>query len=316
VASTIGIDLGGTKTLAVRLDDGDVAAEVTLPTDDDLLANAAVAIREVLTPEVTAIGVGVAGLVSWPSGVFVWGPHVPGTGVPVRNHLEELFDLPVVVDNDANASAWGELRRGSGRGYDDMLLVTLGTGIGGAIVIDGRIHRGTSFAGEWGHMLYQPGGAQCDCGKRGCWETVASGPALVRIATDFIAQNPGSSLSTRLRGEPLTGERITRAADAGDETARNLVAQVGEALGRGLCNLIAILDPQVVVVGGGLGSVGESLLAPARRVAADALHGGSHRLLPPILVAGLGPAAGAIGAALLADEVAAGTLSLQLEETR
>lgn len=312
MATTIGIDLGGTKTLAVRMVNNEIVEEKKLstPTDDDLVANAADAIRSVWTEDVAAIGVGVAGLVEWPSGVFVWGPHVPGTHVAVRAGLEELFDVPFVVDNDANMGAWGELLMGSGRGYDDMLLVTLGTGIGGAIVINGAIHRGNSFAGEWGHVLYQPGGAQCDCGKRGCWETVASGPALVRLARDFMTQNPESGLTHRFRGHPLAGEVVTRAADGGDETARNLVAEVGEAFGRGLCNLIAVLDPQVIVVGGGLGSVGESLLGPARRVVADALHGGSHRLPPPILVAGLGPKAGAVGAALLAEDLATGRLSL------
>jgi glucokinase len=118
-------------------------------------------------------------------------------------------------------------------------------------------------------------------------------------------------MAHRLRGDELTGEAVTRVADAGDESARSLVAQVGSALGRGLCNLIAVFDPEVVIVGGGLGSVGESLLGPARRVAADALHGGSHRMLPPILVAGLGPAAGAVGAALLAEDLAVGRLILR-----
>ena len=312
MATTIGIDLGGTKTLAVRMENNAIVEQQTLstPTDDDLVADAAHAIQAVWADDVASIGVGVAGLVEWPSGIFVWGPHVAGNRVPVRAGLEERFDVPVVVDNDANTGAWGELLLGVARGYDDMLFVTMGTGIGGAIVIDGRIHRGGSFAGEWGHVLYELGGAQCDCGKRGCWETVASGPALVRLARRFMAQNPDAEFTHRLRDETLTGEVVTRAADRGDETARNLVAQVGEAFGRGLCNLIAVLDPQIIVVGGGLGSVGESLLAPARRVAADAIHGGSHRMVPPILVAGLGVAAGAVGAALLAEDLATGRLSL------
>ncbi len=312
MATTIGIDLGGTKTLAVRMVNNAIVEErkLSTPTDDDLIANAADAIEAVWGDDVAAVGVGVAGLVEWPSGTFVWGPHVAGTNVPVRSGLETHFGVPVVVDNDANTGAWAELLLGAARGYDDMLFVTLGTGIGGAIVVDGRIYRGTSLAGEWGHMLYEHGGAQCDCGKRGCWETVASGPALVRLARTFMEQHPESGLSHRLRGERLTGELITTSADGGDETARNLVAQVGEAFGRGLCNLIAVLDPQIIVVGGGLGSIGESLLGPARRVAADALHGGSHRMLPPILVAGLGPTAGAVGAALLAEDLATGRLSL------
>jgi len=267
------------------------------------------AVSQVLTPDTTAIGVGVAGLVQWPDGVFVWGPHVVDTGVPLRADLERAFDVPVLVDNDANAAAWAEHQTGSGKGYDDMLLVTLGTGIGGAVIMGGELRRGRSFAGEWGHMMFERNGERCACGKRGCWETVASGPALVRLAREFIFQNPDGRLAHRL-AEPFTGEDVTEAADEGDETARGLVAQVGADLGRGLCSLIAILDPEIIVVGGGLGSVGEALLGPARRVAADALHGGSHRRLPPIVVAELGPAAGAAGAAMLAADLAAGRVAI------
>lgn len=313
MATTIGIDLGGTKRLVVRMENNEIVDQARLeaPSASSGLSEAGIeAARHVWTDGVEGVGVGVAGLVRWPSGVFVWGPHVAGDGVPLRNDLELAFEVPVVVDNDANTAAWGELHMGAGRGYRDLLLVTLGTGIGGAAIIDGAIYRGGSFAGEFGHMVYQPGGEQCDCGKLGCWETVASGPALERIAKGFIEQNPDGPLGRRLAGQELTGEAITGAADAGDETARSLVAQVGEALGRGLCNLIAIFDPEIVIVGGGLGSVGESLLGPARRVAADALHGGTHRMLPPILVAGLGPLAGAVGAAVLAEDLVTGRLEL------
>ncbi len=313
MTTTIGIDLGGTKLLAVRLEDGEVVAREHFTTPGEateLVSGALAAIREVWGNGVDAVGAGVAGLVQYPEGVFVWGPHVAGTSVRLRSELEAELEVPVVVDNDANTAAWAELQRGAAVGCDDMLLVTLGSGIGGAIVIDGRVHRGSTFAGEWGHMLYQEHGLLCDCGKQGCWETVASGPALVRLAREFITLNPDGQLAHRLRDEALTGEAITRAADAGDESARGLVAQVGAALGRGLCSLIAILDPQMIVVGGGLGSIGESLLGPARRVAADALHGGAHRTLPPILVAELGPEAGAIGAALLAEDRVRGRLVL------
>lgn len=299
--------------LAVRLEDGGVVDERRtsnpsgrVPITDALTA----AVAEVLTDDVDAIGVGIAGLVQWPEGIFVWGPHVAGTGLHLRSHLEAAFGLPAVVDNDANAAAYAEHTRGSARGYDHVVLVTLGTGIGGALIADGMLYRGTSFAGEWGHTLFERNGERCDCGKRGCWETVASAPALERLAADFIGRNTGGTLALRLGGGTVTGQAVTRAADEGDETARGLVAQVGADLGLGLCNLIANLDPQIVVVGGGLGSVGESLLGPARRVAADALHGGAHRMLPPIVVAEHGPAAGAVGAALMAADVVAGRLEV------
>lgn len=315
MATTIGIDLGGTKLLAVRMVNNEVVdeARVSTPGEAERLSAAAIeAVGLVWTDDVVGVGIGVAGLVSYPEGVFVWGPHVAGTNVPVRTDVEAAVGVPTIVDNDANTGAWGEHLLGAGRGYDSMLLVTLGTGIGGAIVIDGKLHRGTSFAGEFGHMRYEPDGLQCDCGKRGCWETVASGPALIRLAGDHIARSPTGPLAQLLGDGPVTGEMVTAAADAGDEIARGLVAQVGAAFGQGLCSLIAILDPGVIVVGGGLGSVGEAILAPARRFAADLLHGGSHRELPPIVVAELGPRAGAVGAALMAEDLVTGRMRLEV----
>lgn len=313
--ATIGIDLGGTKVLAVRFDKGEIVAETRSGIDStsaDLVEAAAEGARSVWSDDVVAVGVGVAGLVAWPEGDFVWGPHVAGSNVPLRSSLQRALGVPVVVDNDANAAAWAELKLGSGKQYRDILLVTLGTGIGGALVVDGEIYRGRGFAGEFGHMLFERDGLQCDCGKRGCWETVASGPALMRLAREAIRQNPDGQLAVRFDAATVTGEDITGAADAGVETARSLVAQVGVGLGLGLCNLITAFDPDVVIIGGGLGSIGESLLGPARRVAADALHGASHRMVPPILVAGLGPAAGAVGAALLAGDLAEGILDMEV----
>ncbi len=296
--------MGGTKLLAVRIEDGDVVAREFFSTPgEDMIGSAIAAIKELWTDDVTAVGAGIAGLVRFSEGVFVWGPHLPGSNIPIRQILEDEFRVPAVVDNDANAAALAELHHGAARGRRDVLLVTLGTGIGGAIIADGQVYRGSSFAGEWGHMLYQENGLQCDCGKRGCWETVASGPALARLGQEFISLNPEGQLARVLGQGDFTAKTITASADAGDETARGLVSQVGAALGRGLCSLIAVFDPELVVVGGGLGSVGESLLGPARRVAADAIHGGSFRPLPPIVVAELGPESGAIGAALLAAEV-------------
>ena len=303
MTTTIGVDIGGTKALAVRLVDGAVAEERTGTVyEGDLIKSLADSVRELWTDDVAALGVGLAGLVLWPEGVFVWGPHLDWKEVPLRSELEAELDVPVVVDNDANVAAFGERELGAGVGFDNFLMVTLGTGIGGGVMIDGEIYRGESFAGEFGHMVVDGGGLICDCGKRGCWETVASGPALVRLAREVISLNPTGSLASRIGDRSFAGDEITRAADAGDEVARGLVAQVGAEFGRGLGSLISIFDPELILVGGGLGSIGESLLGPARRVAAEGLHGGSYRLLPPILVAGLGPSAGAIGAAAMAAE--------------
>lgn len=304
MTTTIGVDIGGTKALAVRLEGGAVAQEETSTVyEGELIGSLTESIGQLWAPDVSAVGVGLAGLVQWPEGVFVWGPHLDWKEVPLRAELEAELGVPVVVDNDANVAAFGERRLGAGVGFDNFLMVTLGTGIGGGIMVDGEIYRGESFAGEFGHMVVDSsGGLICDCGKRGCWETVASGPALVRLAREVIALNPNGSLASRLADRAFGGDEITRAADAGDEVARGLVAQVGAEFGRGLGSLISIFDPELILVGGGLGSIGESLLGPARRVAAEGLHGGSYRLLPPILVAGLGPSAGAIGAAAMAAE--------------
>jgi glucokinase len=300
--SAIGVDIGGTKTIAVRLEGSDVAASSyrVLDRATDTIASIAASVADVADGTETAIGVGIAGLVSLQDRRFVWGPHVTGTDLPVGDAIEERFGVPVLVDNDANTALYAELEIGVAMGYRDVLLVTLGTGIGGAIAVDGELYRGGSFAGEWGHIRIEVGGLLCDCGKRGCWETRASGPALERLAREVAVANPASSLLRVIGDEPITGPAVTRAADGGDETARALVTEVGRAFGQGLADLTAIFDPELIVVGGGLGSVGESILGPARRVLADALHGGNHRIAPTVQVARLGPEAGAIGAALLA----------------
>lgn len=302
--SVIGVDIGGTKALAVRMDSGDVLASERFELDRGVSTIDSItrAVDKVIDGPLDAIGVGAAGLVRQKDGVLVWGPHVQGTNLPIRAELENRFNVPVSVDNDANTAALAEFRSGAGAGYRNGLLVTLGTGIGGAIYANGDVFRGESFAGEWGHVRVTEAGMLCDCGKRGCWETRASGPALARLAREVVRANPDGSLAGALEGQEVSGESVVAAADSGDETARALVTEVGLAFGRGLADLIAIFDPEVVIIGGGLGSVGESIVGPARRVVVDSLHGGRLRVPPAIHVAALGPTAGAVGAAMLASE--------------
>lgn len=300
--SAIGVDIGGTKSFAVRVGGTEILEQsrVEHGAGIETLEAIAAAVERVDDGSTSAIGVGIAGLVSLRERRLVWGPHVRGSELPLGTALEERFGVPVIVDNDANAALHAELAIGAASGYRDVLLVTLGTGIGGAIAIDGTIYRGSGFAGEWGHMKVTPDGILCDCGKRGCWETLASGPALERLAREVITANPNSSLGLAIGDQSVTGHAVVAAADGGDETARALVAEVGRAFGQGLADLAAIFDPQLIVVGGGLGSVGESIVGPARRTLIDSFHGGSHRVPPTVTVAQLGPAAGAVGAALLA----------------
>jgi glucokinase len=302
--AVIGVDIGGTKALAVRMDadESRTHERFLLDRSMSLVDAISLAIDKVSDGNIDGIGVGIAGLVRRKDGVMIWGPHVPGNDVHVRTELEAKYEVPVVVDNDANTAAIAEFRIGAGAGYANGLLVTLGTGIGGAIVIGGSVYRGGSFAGEWGHVRIESGGLLCDCGKRGCWETKASGPALMRLARDVVFANPDGSLARALGETPISGEAVVAIADAGEETARALVAEVGRAFGQGLADLIAIFDPEIVVVGGGLGSIGESIVAPARRVVTDSIHGGKLRVPPTIHVAALGQASGAVGAAILARE--------------
>lgn len=301
---SIGVDIGGTKALAVRLDGSEILHETRAVVERSSGTIEAImrSIDSVHDDATAAIGVGVAGLVNTSDGTLVWGPHVPGTNLDIRTSVAERFGVSVHIDNDANAAAFAELRVGAAVGYKDVLFVTLGTGIGGAVIVSGSLYRGGGFAGEWGHMQVDSNGRLCDCGKRGCWETKASGPALVRLADEVVKRNPDSALSRRLDVDAITGESVVAAADAGDETARALVTEVGRSFGQGLAGLVAIFDPELIIVGGGLGSIGESIVGPARRVLADSLHGGRLRVPPAIQVAALGPSAGAVGAALLAAE--------------
>jgi glucokinase len=301
--ATIGIDIGGSKVYAVRLVDGEVvdSARTVVERSVTIIDAIVSAIDGIERGDESGIGIGLAALVRPNDGVLVWGPHVSGTHLGIGEAVTERFGLPVFVDNDANTALIAEMRLGVAIGYRNVLLVTLGTGIGGAIGIDGAVYRGGGFAGEFGHVRVEDGGLLCDCGKRGCWETRASGPALVRLAREVVDANPDSSLARALDGLEVTGEAVVSAADGGDETARALVTEVGRFLGQGLADLAAIFDPDLIVVGGGLGSIGESIIGPARRVLADSLHGGNLRVPPTVQVAMLGQAAGAVGAALMAE---------------
>lgn len=300
----IGVDVGGTKTAAVLIDDSGRLLDriqVQTPKEAERFIDAAAdAIEKLRTDRLAGAGVGLAGLVRWPEGVFAWGPHVPGTNVPAREMLTERLGVPVIVDNDANLTAYAEATAGAGRGHDHILLVTLGTGIGAAVVTEGFIYRGASFAGEFGHMTMVQGGPLCACGRRGCWETLASGPALARLAREAVALEPRSAFARR-HPEP-TSEDVIDALQHRDPTAHALVEQVGRAFGLGISNLVTAFDPDVVIVGGGLGTVGESLIEPARRALQENLHGAPHRIAPPLVVAELGRDAGAMGGALLAKD--------------
>jgi len=299
----IGIDLGGTKVSGgVVSPSGDIGAMLTRPrprTSSEMLRSPTDLVRELFNDHVGAIGLGVAGLVTI-GGVLEWGPNVTGEHLAFFEVLDEEFGLPTVVDNDANLAAFAEARLGAGRGHRVVVMVTLGTGIGGGMTIDGEIYRGRAFAGEIGHMVVDVGGPLCTCGQQGCWETFASGRRLDQMARDAAAVHPTGRIAELAAGETPAGRHLTSAALEGDEQAQALVAEVAEWLGVGLSTLIAVLDPDVIVIGGGVSRLGDALLRPTQRAIAGSLEGYDVRSPTPVVAATFGEDAAVVGAGLAA----------------
>jgi glucokinase len=313
----IGVDVGGTKIAGGVVDPHGEVLTLTradTPAYDPTRTRGVIIdmVRELAAAHpVAAVGVGAAGWVDVTRDRIRIAPHLAWQDEPLREHLMAAVALPVVVENDANAAAWAEFRFGAGRGsHDSMVLVTVGTGLGGGIVIGGKLVRGGhGYAGEPGHQQAVPDGLPCGCGRRGCLERYASGQALVRIARQGVAEQPaaGAGLLELAGGvEQITGPLVTTAARAGDKLAREAFEQVGRWLGSGLADLVQLLDPQVLVVGGGVAEAGELLLAPTREAYQRSL--GQRGRLPaaPVLAARLGNLAGVVGAADLARGSAAG----------
>lgn len=306
MALTIGIDLGGTKMSAGRVHpNGQIERKLVVPRPKNAheMAIAPVELAEELwSDDVIAIGVGVAGLITT-EGTLVWGPNVDGEQIPFGALMRERFAVPVVVDNDANFAALAEARIGVSQGHLHSIMITLGTGIGGGLILNGAIFRGASFAGEIGHFVVDAGGPACTCGQKGCWETFVSGRRLDQMARDIAARHPHGAVAKLAQGETPSGSTLTEAAVAGDSIAREHLVEMAEWLGLGIANLIAVLDPQIIVIGGGAAAAGELLLAPTRATVMEKLEGAAHRSEVPIVGAALGADAGLIGAALAANEM-------------
>ena len=306
--TAIGVDAGGTKTNALRVTaDGAVLARASRPTPADdvgsIFATIVEAVREVLDDPVRAIGIGAAGMVWSDTGVLVSAPNLAWRNAPLVAQLQDAFGLPVTADNDCTAAAWAEHRLGAGLGVDHLLYIGVGTGLGGGFVFGDRVYRGAhGFAAEIGHVVVEPDGALCGCGNRGCWETVASGTTITRDGRIAITRHAHSMIGELADGdeERVTGALVTEAARRGDATARGILAEVGHRLGVGIAGLVNVLDPQVVVVGGGAAEAGDLLLEPARAAYRGTVEGRTDRPDVPILAGSLGPDAAAIGAALLA----------------
>ncbi|MEP9380971.1 ROK family protein [Nocardioides sp. KR10-350] len=309
----IGVDIGGTKVLAAEVTPAGVVrrtARRTTPgrrVDVTLVEDALTeAVMEVAAGRrIDGVGLAAAGFVDAQGERVMFAPHLPWRGDPTRSRLEARWGTRVALDNDANCAARAELALGAARGVDDALLVTMGTGIGGAVVLGGTLLRGQNgMAGEFGHMQVVPDGLPCECGGTGCWEQYSSGNALVRYvrARMDVAEHGPTLVEDLCDGDParLTGQMVTSAAEQGDRLARTAFASVGEWLGVGLANLVAAFDPGLLVVGGGVSAAGDLLLGPAREALAESLVGAQHRRVPPIVQAAFGPEAGVVGAASMA----------------
>ena len=296
---TIGIDVGGTKVAAAMVDaEGRIVRQNRTETETDsyrsLVDGIVHAARELTSDaaeEVAGVGLAIAGNVAADGSRVLFSPHLPLAGEPLAKDLRARLEVPITVENDANAGAWAEQQVGAGRGASEVLFVALGTGLGAGLVLGGSLYRGwLGFAGEAGHMTVVVGGRPCPCGASGCWERYASGTALV---AEYLELGGDSE---------VTGPAITAAAQRGDALALAALTSIGEWLGRGLASLIAVLDPERIVIGGGVGEAGQLLLAPARRAMADSVTGGDRRPLPDVVAATLGNDAGVLGAALLAQD--------------
>jgi glucokinase len=299
-----GVDTGGTKVLAALVEEGGrIIHRVEHPTDQKAgttsILNALGELLEIEGP--VAIGVGVAAWVGYPSGRVAFAPNLSYDDPEIKEAIRKRFALPVSVNNDANAAAWGEHRFGAGERASEMLMVTVGTGIGGGIVSGGRLYRGRNgYAGEFGHMTLIEGGPQCACGQRGCFEAMASGSAVGRMAREGLEAAGDTVLRELAGGDPgrVTGALVAEAAEGGDAYARLILRRAGHWLGIGLTNLVNIFDPEVIVIGGGAAASGGLLLDPAREELARRLAG--RREPPRVAEAALGNDAGVIGAADLA----------------
>ena len=304
----IGIDVGGTKIAGGVVDESGAVLEelrVESPATDAHAIEAAIEklVTELSTRHpIEAVGVGAAGYIDKSRSVVMFAPNLAWRDPDLKADLESTLRLPVVVENDANAAAWGEFQFGAGHDVDDLLLVTVGTGVGGGVVLDGSLYRGAFGVGaEIGHMRVVPDGIRCGCGNRGCFEMYASGSALVREAR--AAARAGSLLAADLLDraggdvDAITGPLVTEAARAGDTFALEQLASLGRWLGEGIASLTAVLDPAVVVIGGGVSAADDLLLDPVRHAFGAQLTGRGHRPTLEIRKARLGNRAGLIGAA-------------------
>ncbi len=313
----IGIDIGGTKILGALVDaQGQIAHEIRVPSPagaaDQIVAATVALIRElsaVGSHPVLGAGVATAGFIDVEQSTVLYAPNLNFRNEPFRDKIAAQLELPIIVENDANAAGWAEFKFGAGRGVRDMIMLTLGTGVGGAVISDGELRRGGfGIAGELGHVRVVPEGRLCGCGLRGCLEQYASGTAVLRGARKLAGS--GGPAGARLaelaleHGE-LDGHAVHQALIEGDAGAIGLAREAGEHLGAALSSMIAVLDPELIVIGGGLSEAGDLILEPIRDAFSRNFPARGYRPEAKIVAAQFSNQAGVLGAADLARQTLA-----------
>lgn len=306
----IGIDIGGTKVAGALVDENGAIireARVATPVSDPVaLVDAVVGLVTDLRAgeKVLGVGVAMAGFIDHQQANVIYGTNFGWKNFPLKSEIEAKLDVPVIIENDANAAGWAEYRFGAGQGHQHMVMLTLGTGVGGAIIVDGKMLRGGfGVAGELGHMRVVPDGIPCGCGQRGCIESYASGTALLRTANELVDSGDASGkrlAELQAQAGQLTGAEVYQALVEGDPGAVQLLRNLASWLGQAIASLSAILDPEIVVIGGGVSQAGDLLLEPLREAFRKYAPAGGFRPELAIVTAEFVNDAGVVGAADLA----------------
>jgi len=310
VMFAIGIDIGGTKIAGAVVDvNGQIVKEARVPSpaqDSNALADAVVGLIEDLSQgyEVLGVGVAAAGFIDADQSNIIYAPNINWRNEPFKARLEAKLSIPVVIENDANAAGWAEYRYGAGKGYKHMVMLTIGTGVGGAVIADSKMLRGGfGIAGELGHLRIVPNGLPCGCGQNGCLESYGSGTALLKAARALA--NSEDPMGARLRelqtqAGQISGQEVYQAILESDPGALMVLSDLGSWIGQGIASLAAVLDPQIVVIGGGVSAAGDLLLNPIREAYLRHLPARGFRPELVISVAEFVNDAGVVGAADLA----------------
>ena len=304
----VGIDIGGTKIAGGVVDeDGHIIEKLRVDTPEDTraLADAVIDMTRHFSAghDIAAVGVAAAGFIDKDQATVIHAPNIAWRNEPLKATLESRIDVPVVIENDANAAGWAEFRFGAGRGVGHMVMLTMGTGVGGAVVLDGQLFRGGhGIAAELGHTRFIRDGLPCGCGQNGCLEQYASGRALQRAANEIADSGGIGEALAELRAEKgtISGPAVSRLVLAGDAGAIEALRRVATALGEACGGFQAVLDPELFVIGGGVAQLGEDLLTPVRMAYETSLPGYGDRPVAAFAIAQLINDAGLIGAADLA----------------